>query len=279
MNNITPTVSVCVVTYNHEKYIARCLDGIVMQKTNFKVQAIIGEDCSTDGTRAVIRAYAEKYPELLHPIYMDKNVGASRNNFDVVYPHLTGKYIAICDGDDYWTDPYKLQKQVDFLDQNPDCVLCFHQVDTVDSNNNFLRRQEPSNIVTYYSWKEMLHISIPTLSVLYRNCVSEFPAEVYKVMSGDTFLFGMLSGFGGAADLGFVSACYRIHQNGVFQGKSLIEKYRQTIETRKMMAISQCFSPAQKREIRKEVRARKIRYMKQFARHAELQNVLRILSV
>lgn len=114
-----PFVSVKTITYNHEKYIAQCIEGIMMQKTNFSFEYIIGEDCSTDNTMKIIQEYAAKYPDVIRIISSEKNVGAAENDHrtDLV---CQGKYVAFCEGDDFWTDPNKLQKQVDFLEANPD---------------------------------------------------------------------------------------------------------------------------------------------------------------
>ena len=114
-------VSVRCATYNHVNYIRQCLDGFVMQRTNFRFEVIVHDDASTDGTTEIIREYAEKYPDIIKPMYETEN----QYSKDVkamnirINNRLTGKYIAICEGDDYWIDPLKLQKQVDFLDDHP----------------------------------------------------------------------------------------------------------------------------------------------------------------
>jgi glycosyltransferase involved in cell wall biosynthesis len=274
---MSPLVSVCIVTYNHEKYIRRCLEGVMMQQTNFPIEVVIGEDCSTDNTRAIIREFEAMYPGVIKPIYHDKNVGAARNNFEFVCARCTGKYVAICDGDDYWTDPFKLQKQVNFLENNPDYVMCFHRAETVNEKDEITLTEKPAANTVYYSWRDIIHISIPTLTVLYRNCIERFPDEIMKVRSGDTFLFGMLSRFGGAADLGFVGAHYRIHSTGTFSSKSQVEKYRQTIHTRKMMKGSSFFNKEQKREIQKEVFKRKKNYIKHFIKKMQFTNCIKII--
>ena len=115
-------VTIRCITYNHEPYIRQCLEGFVMQKTNFRFEAIVHDDASTDGTATIIREYAEKYPDIIKPIYETENQyskhdGSLRRIMDA---HTHGKYIAMCEGDDYWIDPYKLQKQVDFLEANPE---------------------------------------------------------------------------------------------------------------------------------------------------------------
>lgn len=123
-NNMT--VSVYMVTYNHEKYIAQAIEGVLIQKTSFPIELIIGEDCSTDRTRTICEEYASKH-SLIKLLLSEKNMGAMAN-FIRTLSACGGKYIAFCEGDDYWTDPYKLQKQVDFLEANPEYALCFHKI-------------------------------------------------------------------------------------------------------------------------------------------------------
>ncbi|KAF1022968.1 MAG: hypothetical protein GAK29_03056 [Acinetobacter bereziniae] len=131
-------VSVCIVTYNQEKYIAECLDSLLSQKTNFKFEIIIGEDCSTDGTRAIIQSYIEKYPSLIVPLFYKNNVGAVEN-IKQVYKKAKGKYIAHMDGDDLAL-PNKLQKQFDVLEINPDCSICVHNMDAIDGSSQKMSR-------------------------------------------------------------------------------------------------------------------------------------------
>lgn len=124
----TPLVSICCITYNHAPYISQCVDGFLMQKTTFPFEIIINDDCSNDGTTEILKDYAIKYPELIHLILHDENQyskGVRRILATFVYPVAKGKYIALCEGDDYWTDPYKLQKQVDYLESHPECGLVY----------------------------------------------------------------------------------------------------------------------------------------------------------
>lgn len=121
-------VTIRCITYNHEPYIRQSLEGFVMQKTNFRFEAIVHDDASTDKTAEIIKEYAEKYPDIIKPIYETENQyskhdGSLRRIMDAA---TRGKYIAMCEGDDYWTDPLKLQKQVDFLESHPDYSMCFH---------------------------------------------------------------------------------------------------------------------------------------------------------
>lgn len=117
-----PVVSVHVLTYNHGPYIGKALESIANQQTTFPYEILIGEDCSTDNTQDVCREYQKKYPDKVRLFVSDSNVGARRNNIRL-RPHVRGKYLAICEGDDYWCDPLKLQKQVDYLEAHPECAL------------------------------------------------------------------------------------------------------------------------------------------------------------
>jgi len=123
-------VSVCCLAYNHEPYIRKCLDGFVMQKTSFKYEVLIHDDASTDRTADIIREYQRKYPDVIKPIYQSENQYSKGISIlkKYQYPRVNGKYIAFCEGDDYWTDELKLQKQVDFLENNTDYSMCVHQV-------------------------------------------------------------------------------------------------------------------------------------------------------
>ena len=128
-------VSIKCLVYNHEPYLRQCLDGFVMQKTSFAFEAIVHDDASTDNSAAIIREYAEKYPDIIKPIYETENQyskhdGSLRRIMDsAISP--SSKYLAICEGDDYWTDPLKLQKQYDIMEKHPDCTICFNRVQAV----------------------------------------------------------------------------------------------------------------------------------------------------
>ena len=124
---ITPEVSICCITYNHAKYIRDALDGFLMQKTTFPIEIIIHDDASTDGTADIIREYEAKYPDIIKPIYQTENqYSKGVKIFLSIVPLAKGKYIAVCEGDDFWTDPKKLQIQYDFMESHPDYSLCMH---------------------------------------------------------------------------------------------------------------------------------------------------------
>ena len=130
-----PKVSVCVITYNQERYIRQCLQSLVDQKTNFDFEVIVGDDCSTDGTRAVVQEFVERYPKIVRPLFQERNTGGSRNNLEV-HAAATGEYVAHVDGDDYAL-PDKLQAQADVLDRDPGCMAVWHQVDFFDDAGGF----------------------------------------------------------------------------------------------------------------------------------------------
>jgi glycosyltransferase involved in cell wall biosynthesis len=272
-------VSVCVITYNHEKFIRQCLEGIMMQETAFPFEVVIGDDCSTDNTRLIIQEFVEKYPDVIKPVYQPVNVGGARNAYEFCYPKLTGKYIAVCEGDDYWTEPSKLQRQVDFLELNPEYVFCFHRVNGIDEDNSVISEQAVSENPVLYNWKAIFHLSIPTLSVVFRKCFDTIPPEMFNVKSGDTFLFGLLSKYGDAADLGFSGGVYRKHKGGVFSPKSQFEQFRQSLETRRLMRNCSAFRKEQKTEIAREIAKRKLLYFKFFLKKIELANCLKIILV
>ena len=123
-----PLVSISCITYNHASYIRECLEGFLMQKTNFPFEILIHDDASTDGTADIIREYEVKYPDLIKPILREKNLYSQgiRSIDQFNYERAQGKYIALCEGDDFWTDPNKLQIQFDFMESHPDYSLCMH---------------------------------------------------------------------------------------------------------------------------------------------------------
>lgn len=132
-----PLVSIRCITYNHEPFIRQCLEGFVMQQTNFPFEAIVHDDASTDGTAAIIREYAEKYPDIIKPIYETENQYSKHDGSlrKVMDAHMRGKYIAICEGDDYWIDPLKLQKQFDFLESHLDYGLVHTDFNIISESN------------------------------------------------------------------------------------------------------------------------------------------------
>ena len=148
----SPLVSICCITYNHAQFIRKCLDGFLMQQTDFPIEILIHDDCSTDGTTDIIREYEAKYPELIFPIYEEFNQYQNGKAAEIDfynYLRARGKYIAYCEGDDYWIDPLKLQKQVDFMEANPEYSVCFHDYVVYDTSNDKHMKPYYGNIESF----------------------------------------------------------------------------------------------------------------------------------
>lgn len=212
-----PKVSVVSVSYNHEAFIRETLDGIVAQKTDFPVEVIIADDASTDATPAIIRDYADRYPHLFRPILRSENVGIFKNVSEALSA-ARGEYLAICEGDDYWTDPMKLSKQVAFLDQHPETSLCFHPVQVLWTDGRKGSEFPP------VGWRRDLSVDalirrnfIQTNSVLYRrqDRYDDIPVDV---MPMDWYLHVRHAARGGIAMLPETMAVYRRHPQSFWYG-------------------------------------------------------------
>lgn len=145
--NASPTVSIQVLVYNHEPYLRQCLDGIVKQKTKFNFEAIVHDDASSDKSADIIRDYANKYPNIIKPIYETENqyINGYEHMGKILLPYIRGKYVAFCEGDDYWTDPNKLQQQVEIMESHPECYMCLHRVDSVQEDGSPINYPFPRN--------------------------------------------------------------------------------------------------------------------------------------
>ena len=172
-----PLVSINCITYNHEAYIRKALEGFLMQKTDFKFEVLIHDDASTDQTANIIRKYEKKYPEIIKPIYQkenqySKNISISKH---FQYPRARGKFIAMCEGDDYWIDPLKLQKQVKFLENNPDFSMSCHNAIVLWENKQ--KRPElfsPDILQSILGIKDILKgWFIPTASIIFRTEITQ----------------------------------------------------------------------------------------------------------
>jgi glycosyltransferase involved in cell wall biosynthesis len=229
---ITPLVSVSCITYNHAPYIRQCLDGFIMQKTNFCFEVLIHDDASTDGTTEIIKEYEAKYPDIIRPLYEEENqwIKGRRGSIIFNYPRAKGKYIALCEGDDYWTDPLKLQKQVDFLEENPDYAICFHPVKKRDEQKNIIvdnyYRGGAAETTDIYDLAKGNYIA--TLSVMFRK-----NQQVLDIFETNTFSMGdyplhMLNAqYGKIKKLPDVMAVYRMHSRGIWSSKS--DEYKNTV--------------------------------------------------
>ena len=165
------TVAIECLVYNHKPYLRQCLDGFVMQKTNFRFVAIVHDDCSTDGSQEIIREYEEKYPDIIRPIYEVENQYSKRDGklMRIVNEALNAteaKYLAFCEGDDCWIDPLKLQKQVDYLNANKRCGLVYSCIDVIDEHSNVIAHNGKAHECNFDSLFD--DNGIPTLTVCMR---------------------------------------------------------------------------------------------------------------
>lgn len=219
-------VSISCITYNHAPYIRECLDGFMMQQTNFPFEVLIHDDASADGTTEIIREYAEKYPDIIKPLYEEENqwVKGRRGSAVFNFPRAQGKYIALCEGDDYWTDPLKLQKQVDFLESHPDYVMCSHRLKQYMQKEDIYKDDwygEVPNGITYdlNSLIQGFWFHTP-LTVMFRRD-SLFLAEYEKYPnSKDATLFFHLLQKGRGFMIPEFMGMYRVHSGGVWSGVS-----------------------------------------------------------
>lgn len=226
-NNEDVLVSVICEVYNHEPYLRECLEGFVMQQTNFLYEILIHDDASTDGSVAIIREYEQKYPNLFKPIYQKENQYSKGVSIwrDIQIPRAQGKYIAICEGDDYWTDPLKLQKQVDILEADETLMACCTDCSVVDNHSALLKEKRggvvKGDIQGRYNLRDFFRDNhqYPTLSVVYRRAhtreVQQKHAHTINAFLGDWTLWICLLIYGDMYFLDEVTCAYRINPTSV----------------------------------------------------------------
>ncbi|MBN1060029.1 glycosyltransferase [Clostridium botulinum] len=214
-------VSISCITYNHEDYISDAIESFLMQKTNFKFEVIIHDDASTDKTANIIRKYAKEYPEIIKPILQTENQYSKHVKIINTYvlPRTTGKYIALCEGDDYWTDQYKLQKQVDYLEKNPECTMCFHSAEIVDADGKSTGKLvKPYNEDCIAPIKDIIlegGLFVATNSILYPKKLMDNPPEFFNNTSvGDYPLQMFLSSKGYSYYIDQIMSAYRTGVKG-----------------------------------------------------------------
>ena len=230
MNKIKLTV-LCLA-YNQAKFIRDCLDGFVMQKTNFPFEVIIHDDASTDGTADIIREYAEQYPDIIKPILQTDNQWSKgvKIGKTYMYPLIRGEYVAMCEGDDYWIDPYKLQKQVDFLDAHPDYSVCFHPVRVTWDDKHihdyiFPTKKYRFNKTTLELSDLLKHNFIQTNSVVYRWRTECGDLSPDGILPGDWYIHLLHAQVGKIGFIPDVMAVYRRNAGGIWTGALQDDKW------------------------------------------------------
>jgi glycosyltransferase involved in cell wall biosynthesis len=248
--NIAPMVSISCVTYNHEPYIRDAIEGFLMQKTTFPVQILIHDDASTDGTTEIIKTYEEKYPCLIKCFYQTENTYKKPNYLNFrksFYSARKGKYIAICEGDDFWTDPLKLQKQVTFMEQNADVSLCGHYGNILEKERLQMPKLSHRRVV-YPSMVTLIQsITLLAASICYRKPVMPLPEWCQSLKSTDHPTYFQAYTLGKIAILPDNMCTYRIHPGGVWSSNNtfpagLVRNAKETLKYHRLLQIHYPFS-------------------------------------
>lgn len=213
-----PTVSVCMITYNHEKYIVKAIESIISQKTTLPFELIIGDDCSSDNTRFICLDYQERYPEIVRVNVSEKNLGMTPNLLYTL-KSCKGKYIALCEGDDYWVDQYKLEKQVKLMEENQNCSFSVHPcfLHKSDNNKNYTAFYKGSHIIKFDA-QDVLAVAgqfAPSASYIMRGDVIEnLPSWFSSLPIGDFFLEMNSLKYGFGLYMPDVMSAYRVFSVG-----------------------------------------------------------------
>lgn len=216
-----PKLSICIIAYQHEKYVNVCLDSVFAQQVDFEYEIILGEDGSKDRTAELIKSYADKYPSLLKAFLRKKNVGA-KSNFLHCFLQCKGEYIIFIEADDYWTDPLKLQRQVHFLDAHPDASACFHNAQMIFEDGS----NRPPHLINAPDQKKWVHTAdflkeketwfMATASVMMRRkYVNPLPEWFKNSKSGDIPMYIILAEKGPIGYLPEVMSVYRKNEGGI----------------------------------------------------------------
>ena len=236
-------VSVICNAYNHEKYIRDALEGFVKQKTSFKFEVLIHDDASTDGTVDIIREYEKNYPDIIKPIYQTENQYSKRIHITTTHqmPRVKGKYIAVCEGDDYWTDPYKLQKQFDVMEKHPEIDVCAHTATMVEANTkNVIKYIRPSKKNTVIPAKRVIGGGggfVATNSLFYRAEINKNIPEFRKYLMLDYTLQIHSSLRGGMLYIKDCMAAYRYMSDGSWTVRVASQKDRNIEHTKKLLKM------------------------------------------
>lgn len=247
-------LSVFVVTYNQEKYIRHCLDSILMQEVDFDYEVVIGEDHGTDGTRAICEEYAEKYPQIrLLPLI--ENLGVA-GNWRRVLLECKGEYVAMCEGDDYWTDSKKLQKQVRFLDENKQYAGCFHNANKVDDAGRVISVMHNGEMQREYDFDKIVSgWFMPTASLLFRRnsdvIVGFDKLAKYSYYSADRLLSALISDKGNIAYMPSIMSVWRRNEACLSMSGNLFKIYQGNISL--YSALKDWFPVSRKKILSKRV--------------------------
>lgn len=229
-------LSVMMITYNQERFIAQALESVLAQRVNFDYEIVIGEDCSTDGTREILMQFSRRYPNRIVLLLRDTNVGAMRN-FEAALAACRGQYLALLEGDDYWTSPDKLQRQVDFLDDHPDYAICCARARVMDEIGTASAVILPPNSADTYTIEDLLEENfIATCTVMYRwGSVDTIPGWFREMKMGDWPLHALVARSGKINLMDDVMAVYRMHPGGIWSSQPAVHRLHESIRMLKAL--------------------------------------------
>lgn len=216
-------VSVLTITYNHGKYIGQAIESVLKQKINFDYELVIGEDCSADKTREIVMGYQKNHPDKIRLLLNEKNIGMIRN-FVQTYNACRGQYIALLEGDDFWTTPYKLQKLVNFLDNHLDFTICFHNMQIIYEygiKESHLSNTNQKDMLTIEGLINSFPIHTVSCCLLRNKLFNEFPKWYFKLPMYDWPLYILNAEYGKIMYFNEVMGVYRVHRGGVWSGKAI----------------------------------------------------------
>ncbi len=246
-------VTVILLTYNHERFIAQALESVLAQQTDFPFEVIISEDYSTDRTREIALAYHQRDPALVR-LSLSANNENTNHVFTRAWYAARGQYVAMLDGDDYWTSPHKLQRQASFLDGNPACVISFHQVRTLLSDGTYARRPYTStSLATVTHLDDLLEDNYIAgcSAMIRRNSVREFPAWYYAAQFGDWPLYLLAAQNGAICFLPECMGIYRYHGGGLWNRLDRLQQLAATISF--LRSIRRAFDPHRDRIVKRSI--------------------------
>jgi glycosyltransferase involved in cell wall biosynthesis len=286
INHIDPLITINVVTYQHIDYIEECLKGILMQETIFPYEIIIGEDESTDGTREICMQYAEKYPDKIRLFLRERKDVVYWNNiptgsFNVLANIFAarGKYIAMCEGDDYWIDPYKLQKQIEFMENNPGCTMCTHAAIVIDSYGNKIKAKRPSIGNKIFSIENSLiqKKREATSSFLYLAKITSNPPKWFieaHIKDAPLYLLCAYHGF-----VGYIDEFMSVYRRGVRDSWSFINEnsleFKISSNLSKLDIYDQ-FNAYSNRQYNSIIAKKKLHYIKKIVKLIKNNNALEL---
>lgn len=234
-----PSISVCMITYNHADFIEDAIDGIVKQECSYPIELIISDDFSLDNTQFIVQNKIKQIHNNISIKYIrhDENIGMMEN-FDFAYKQCKGTYIAFCEGDDYWSDKSKLQKQVDFLEKNREYVLCFHNAEVLYENSGkrrlFIQKYEKED---YYAEDILREWYIPTASMVFRNVPEKLPEYMMTAPHSDLGFQIFLSKFGKFKLIDEVMSVYRKSDIGISNQYNTLKYYNSYIDQMNAMDV------------------------------------------